>query len=164
MKKIVKIQSISDLITNSSTEAFVVYDKSNMRDIKNLVNSILSLLNPYKTFDDYFTIEMLINYDDLHWIFERYYEDEDFYEEIPEFKTYSEMGYEEATKFLKSLPLKRVEEIFDWANNDNWDRRYQLYEGFVVNAKDGNDPVVKRVATAINHVDNIFDVDYSSDY
>lgn len=106
MKKIVKIQSISDLITNSSTEAFVVYDKSNMRDIKNLVNSILSLLNPYKTFDDYFTIEMLINYDDLHWIFERYYEDEDFYEEIPEFKTYSEMGYEEATKFLKSLLLK----------------------------------------------------------
>ena len=46
---------------------------------KNLVNSILSLLNPYKTFDDYFTIEMLINYDDLHWIFERYYEDEDFF-------------------------------------------------------------------------------------
>lgn len=116
MKYGINIQSISDLITNSSTEAFVVYDKGNIEDIKNLVDSILSLLDPSKTFDDYFTIEMLINYDDLHWIFERYYEDED------------------------------------------------LYEGFIVNVKDENDPVVKRVATAINHVDNIFDVDYSSNY
>lgn len=160
----INIQSISDLITNSSTEAFVVYDKSNIRDIKNLVNSILSLIDSSKTFDDYFTIEMLINYDDLHWIFDTYCEDEDFYDEVPEFKTYSEMGYEEAKKFLESLPLEKIKSIFDWANDENYYRRYQLYEGFVVNTKDENDPIVKKVASVINNVDNIFDVDYSSDY
>lgn len=164
MKKIAKIQSISDLITNSSTEAFVVYDEGNIRDIKNLVNSILSLLDPSKTFDDYFTIEMLINYDDLQWIFERYYEDEECYDDVPELKGFGEMDNEEAQRFLESLPLERVKQIFDWANDDNWYRRYQLYEGFVVNAKDENDPIAQKVAIAINNVDDIFDVDYSSDY
>lgn len=164
MKKIAKIQSISDLITNSSTEAFVVYDEGNIRDIKNLVNSILSLLDPSKTFDDYFTIEMLINYDDLQWIFERHYEDEECYDDVPELKGFGEMDNEEAQRFLESLPLERVKQIFDWANDDDWYRRYQLYEGFVVNAKDENDPIAQKVAIAINNVDDIFDVDYSSDY
>lgn len=164
MKKIAKIQSISDLITNSSTEAFVVYDEGNIRDIKNLVNSILSLLDPSKTFDDYFTIEMLINYDDLQWIFERYYEDEECYDDVPELKDFGEMDNEEAQRFLESLPLERVKQIFDWANDDDWHKRYRLYEGFVVNAKDENDPIAQKVAIAINNVDDIFDVDYSSDY
>lgn len=162
--KIAKIQSISDLITNSSTEAFVVYDKGNIKDIKNLVDAILSLLDPSKTFDDYFTIEMSVNYDDLNWIFERYYEDENYYEDIPEFKTYSEMGVEEAREFVETLPIERMEEIFDWANDDNWDVRYRLYEGFIVNAKDENDPIAQKVAIAISGIDCIFDVDYSSNY
>lgn len=162
--RIAKIQSISDLITNSSTEAFVVYDKGNVEDIKNLVDSILSLIDSSKTFDDYFTIEMLINYDDIQWIFDRYYESDECYEDVPELKTYSKLEGEEATKFIESLPVERLDEIVDWANDDNLYRRYQLYEGFVVNAKDENDPIVKKVACVINNVDNIFDVDYSSDY
>ena len=162
--RIAKIQSISDLITNSSTEAFVVYDKGNVEDIKNLVDSILSLLDPSKTFDDYFTIEMLINYDDIQWIFDRYYESDGCYEDVPELKTYSELEGKEATKFIESLPVERLDEIVDWANDDNWYRRYQLYEGFVVNAKDESDPVTRKVASVINNMDNIFGVDYSSDY
>lgn len=158
-----KIQSISDLITNSSTEVFLTYSSRTAEDIRDLVTSVLSLVDPSKTFDDYFTIRMLINYDALHWIFERYYKDEEFYEDIPELKNYGDMSCEEANKYLESLPLERIEEIFDWAN-DNWCRRYQFYEGFSVDAKDENDPVTKRVAIAINNVDNIFGVDYSSDY
>lgn len=161
----INIQSISDLITNSSTEAFVVYDESNIKDIKNLVNHILSLLDSSKTFDDYFTIEMLINYDDLNWIFDQYYENEDYYEDVPEFKTYGEMGLKEARNFVESLPIDRIEKIFDWANDCcYWDRRYRLYEGFSVNAKDENNPLVHKVAIAINNIDTIFNVDYSSDY
>lgn len=158
-----KIQSISDLITNSSTEVFVVYHESNIEAIKNLVDSILSLLDPSKKFDDYFAIEMEINYDDLNWIFERYYEDEEYYDDIPELVAYRDMGSKEASKFLETLPIERIKKIFDWANNNDWDRRYQLYEGFIVNAK-SDDPIVRKVAIAINNVDNIFDIDYSSDY
>lgn len=162
--RIAKIQSISDLITNSSTEAFVVYDKGNVRDIKNLVDSILSLIDSSKTFDDYFTIEMLINYDDIQWIFDGYYESDECYEDVPELKTYSELEGEEATKFIESLPVERLDEIVDWANDDNLYRRYQPYEGFIVNAKDESDPVTRKVAAVINNMDNIFGVDYSSDY
>lgn len=158
-----KIQSISDLITNSSTEVFVVYHESNIEAIKNLVDSILSLLDPSKKFDDYFTIEMEINYDDLNWIFERYYEDEEYYDDIPELVAYRDMGSKEASKFLETLPIERIKKIFDWANDNGWNGRYQLYEGFVVNAKT-DDPIARKVAIAINNVDNIFDIDYSSDY
>lgn len=158
-----KVQSISDLITNSSTEAFVVYDEGNVEDIKNLVNSILSLLDSSKTFDDYFTIEMEINYDELDSIFWRHREDDKLFDKFPEFKTYSELD-KDYFKFLESIPLDRVQEIFDYVNEGSWDRRYRLYEGFVVNAKDENDPIAQKVAIAINNIDNIFDVDYSSDY
>ena len=53
----IKIQSISDIITNSSTEVFIVYDSSNIDSIKQLVNAILSSDGHY-TFDDLFTIKM----------------------------------------------------------------------------------------------------------
>lgn len=162
--KTINIQSVSDLITNSSTEVFVVYSKSNVKDIKNLVNSILSLLDPSKTFDDYFTIEMLINYEDLFMVFDRYSEDDEFYSDFPEFEKYNGLSYDEGQKYVESIPAERVEEIFDWYNNDAYDRLYSEYEGFIVNAKDENDPVARKVAKVINSIDNIFDIDYSSEY
>ena len=39
----VKIQSISDVITNSSTEVFIVYDSSNIDSIKQVIDAILSI-------------------------------------------------------------------------------------------------------------------------
>lgn len=56
-----KIQSISDLITNSSTEVFIVWEESIMDTIKELVNGILALTSN-KTFEDYFDIKMIYDY------------------------------------------------------------------------------------------------------
>ena len=56
----IKIQSISDVITNSSTSVFVVYDEGNIKTIKELVNSILEISGEY-TFDDLFDIQMIVN-------------------------------------------------------------------------------------------------------
>lgn len=156
--KTINIQSISDLITNSSTEAFVVYDQGNVEDIKNLVNSILSLLDSSKTFDDYFTIEMLVNYEDLDWILGRHCNDETLYEEIPELKTYNEA--QDVQTFLESLTVERIEAIFEWENDSSWEHHWYPYEGFMINAK-SVDPTVQKVATVINSIDNIFSVDYS---
>ena len=36
----IKIQSMTDVITNSSTSVFCVYEPQNIKTIKNLVNSI----------------------------------------------------------------------------------------------------------------------------
>lgn len=56
-----KIQSISNLITNSSTEVFLTYSSRTAKDIRNLVTSILSLVDPSKTFDDYFNSSYINN-------------------------------------------------------------------------------------------------------
>ena len=65
----IKIQSISDVITNSSTEIYTVWDRNKIgKTIKDMVNSILNLGQADLCFDDLFTIE-------IHW------EDEDNWEE-----------------------------------------------------------------------------------
>ena len=43
MEKVIKIQSVSDIITNSSSEVFMVYDVDGLERIKELVNAVLSL-------------------------------------------------------------------------------------------------------------------------
>lgn len=162
MTSTINIQSISDLITNSSTEVFVVYEKSNIQSIKDIVDAVLSLIDPSKKFDDYFNIEMNIDYDELDSIFERYSEDTQYYGEIPELKVYSDLDYEKTNGYLYSLPTDRIEEIIDWANNVSW-RDYRAYEGISITAK-SDDPVVKRVAEVIGKIDDIFYIDYNNNY
>lgn len=52
-----KILSISDVITNSSSEVFVYFDKTSEKKLKELVDVILGTFKVPKTFDDLFTIE-----------------------------------------------------------------------------------------------------------
>lgn len=52
-----KILSISDVITNSSSEVFVYFDKTSEKKLKELVDTILATFDVPKTFDDLFTIE-----------------------------------------------------------------------------------------------------------
>lgn len=123
-KKTVKIQSVSDIITNSSTEVFMVYDDSAFKNIKELVNTILALAGSDQTFDDLFEIKACVN--------------EYFIEEYPEYANLSEdellakaqeiddesyegypyvNGYEVTAKDVKDAPtakiLSRIDEIFD---------------------------------------------------
>ena len=60
MKVDIKIQSISDVVTNSSTEVFIRFNQGNKQDIKNIVDALLAIGSNYR-FDDLFTIEMCIN-------------------------------------------------------------------------------------------------------
>lgn len=64
----VKIQSISDIITNSSSEVFVIYDQNGIDTIKDIVNSILKLAKSEYSCDDLFDIQLV--WDD---IVEEYY-------------------------------------------------------------------------------------------
>lgn len=52
-----KIIGFSDVITNSSSEVFTIYDESGIQKIKDIVNSVLQLAGSSKRFDDLFTIE-----------------------------------------------------------------------------------------------------------
>lgn len=88
MKKyIFKIQSISDIITNSSTEVFMVYDESAFKRIKEIVNAILESTGFEQRFDDLFEIKVT---------------DEDNYD-----------GYEVVAKDVKNAKLAKVLSGFD---------------------------------------------------
>lgn len=66
------IQSAGDIITNSSTEVYTVWNREKTeKTIKDLVNSLLELGNTDLKFDDLFTIE-------FHWGGENNYKDYDF--------------------------------------------------------------------------------------
>lgn len=64
------INSITDVITNSSTSVFVVYDEGNIKTIKELVNSILEISGEY-TFDDLFDIQMIVNEEAIENFFDK---------------------------------------------------------------------------------------------
>lgn len=157
----INIQSISDLITNSSTEVFVVYEESNIKSIKELVNAILSLNGIDKTFDDYFKIEMMVNYDSLGYALEDLYDEDNPNDEIPEAAKFNNIEWEEQEDYLRTIPDKRAVEIIEAANNKRWSR-YRPYEGILITSK-VDDPVVEKVASVINRIDSIFEIDYSSD-
>lgn len=158
----INIQSISDLITNSSTEVFVVYDKDNINSIKELVNAILSLNGNDKTFDDYFEIEMLINYDLVTDALDYFIDEVIRYDNLPEIEIYNTLTPNEQEEYVKNLPIDRIEEIIQAYGSYTWSR-CSAYFGFSVTAKT-DDPIVEKVANVINCIDNIFEIDYSDNY
>lgn len=62
---IFKIQSISDVITNSSTEVYITYYPSDKDAIINVVNAILAI-NGGGKFEDYFEFKWYPNEDFLY--------------------------------------------------------------------------------------------------
>lgn len=71
-----KIRSITDVITNSSTEVFAYVDKDTIEKIKELFNLIVSLTSGKGCFDDYFEISLIPNkYAEEYWDGEKPWED-----------------------------------------------------------------------------------------
>jgi hypothetical protein len=146
--KPIKIQSISDIITNSSTEVFCMYSQHDKEEIKKLVNAILALSNSVVTFDDLFEIKMDVNWDAAYHIW-----DND--EEISE-KYESEEALYEFLKTLNDEQLKEYEQKFEGCYTDV---PMSLYDGYTVSVKPGvvETETVKKAKEAINYIKNIFD-------
>lgn len=58
MQLIIPFHSFVDLITNSSTEIYILASESTIKFIKQLVDNILTEGGSTKTFDDMFTAEL----------------------------------------------------------------------------------------------------------
>lgn len=146
--KPIKIQSISDIITNSSTEVFCMYSQRDKEEIKKLVNAILALSNSVVTFDDLFEIKMDVNWDAAYCIY-----DND--EEISE-KYESDDAFFEFLKTLNDEQLKEYEKKFEGCYTDT---PMTLYNGYTVSVKQGvvETETVKKAKEAINYIKNIFD-------
>lgn len=149
MKTDIKIQSISDIITNSSTEVFTVYSRSDLNTVKDIVNAILAIDGRY-TFDDLFTIHMSIDdyaiedlYNDSKSLQERFRDADELYD------------------LLINADPEVVKEFEDMYSDQYYYRR-TFYNGYYVRLKEGieNSEVLTAARNAINRFDCIFEHDY----
>ena len=151
-----KINSMTDVITNSSTSVFVVYAESNIDSIKELVNSILAIDGRY-TFDDLFNISLEFNYD----IIERYAEQ--LSEEFSEFAQ-DNADYEKIlNSFDEEKKSRLADELWDFINYDYEYCNKSPYDYISVTIKKDS-PEIEKAAELISNIDRIFDIDYCSDY
>ena len=123
MKKyIFKIQSVSDIITNSSTEVFMVYDESAFRSIKEIVNAILESTGFEQRFDDLFEIKAIVS--------------EGFLEDYPEYNGCSEDEIIEAARQI------------DEDNYDGW----PYVNNYEVVAKDVKDVKLAKILSGFDRI------------
>lgn len=145
--------SITDVITNSSTSVFVVHKESDIDSIKELVNAILAIDGNY-TFDDLFEISLEFNYDAIDYYLNN------LGEEFEEFETTNdwEALINSYDSDKKQLLADRLWECMD----DDWDACHKSpYEYIQVIPKK---EIAKKAADLISRMDEIFDINYYSNY
>ena len=145
---ILKIQSISDVITNSSTEIYTIYTKNDIETIKNIVNALLAV-NGDSTFDDLFNIELLINDSVFEYLWEDSTEIQEQYPNRDDFYDYLE-------KLTDESELDRLEDI--WYDTHSWSCYMSFYDGYVVSIKPEIEKTEKleKAMQAIQTLDSIF--------
>lgn len=130
----IKIQSISDIITNSSSEVYITYYPSDKDAIINVVNAILAI-NGEGKFEDYFEFEWIPNED---FLYDKWEEDRI---EIP-FEQWKES----------------LSEDYLFEKHERWDDYRNFIEGYSITAKD---PKNSKAAYLLTSLDSIFATDIS---
>ena len=149
----IKIQSISDIITNSSTEVFTIYRRYNIQDIKDLVNSLFKLISNLR-FDDFFTITLHINeyvIDDLY----------DSYEELQnQFNSSSELY-----TYLEGLSDQEIRR-YEYMADELSDLHVPFYSGYHIKQKPGVEltPRLIEALQKLNNLDCLFQHEWGEMY
>lgn len=158
-----KIKSLTDVITNSSTEVFTIYNKGAINKIKEMVNSILALSDTTSnlTFDDLFEVDYCFDI----------YEIEELINQLAE--KLKERGNKEHAEAIKATVTTEEElwnyskqhniydvvmEIIEEIDNDTYD--YRMVDGIHIKAK--NNPNVDKAKLGkavemLNNIDHIFE-------
>ena len=129
-----KIQSISDVITNSSTEVYITYYPADKDAIINVVNAILAI-NGGGKFEDYFEFKWIPNED---FLYDEWVDDE------------IKIPFEQ---WVESLP-----ESFLFSEYERYGDCHNFIEGYSITAKD---PKNSKAADLLTSLDSIFTTDVS---
>lgn len=106
----IKVKSITDVITNSSTEVFTFYNDGGIKTVKDTVNAILAINSDNKyTFDDLFEIKYTFAFD---------YINDDWYDD----HLHLYLTDEENNKLVKYMASSKYQ-----------DREYEKYLPFLNN-------------------------------
>lgn len=110
----IKLHSVTDLITNSSTTIYTFSEKSEVA-FKLLVNEFLKTLGVNKTCDDVFTVAITPNGWDRHWDYARYDGDYDLK------RWATDLGYDKFNGYMDDVFLNKLPKP-DWLQEmeDEW--------------------------------------------
>ena len=62
----IKVQSFGDIITNSSSEVYTMYDRRGVDSVKNAVEQLIKAINPDINIDDHLTIDLVPDNTDIY--------------------------------------------------------------------------------------------------
>ena len=149
---VITIQSISDIITNSSTEVYTIYTKNDIKTIKSIVNALLAV-NGDLTFDDLFDIELIINDSVFEYLWNDSPELQKEYPNEDDFNKYLETC-------TNQKDLDRFEDI--WYDT-RWEYYISFYDGYSVTLKPGIEKTEKleQAIKAVQTLDSIFNHEVS---
>lgn len=157
-KVIFKISSITDVITNSSTEVFQIYDDSSFNNLKELVNNILALSNSDLKFDDLFDIKLVIEYDYIIDAYEDYLNKLNNGEKAVKFR---DADYNEQYKMLEDEDYEVQLQLAREYDETNYGEGNPAINGYVVSLKDDvnieNKELAKKIAGQLSHMDSLFE-------
>ena len=150
----IKIQSMVDVITNSSTSVFTLYSIHDKNTIRDIVDAILAV-NGDLRFDDLFDIRMMWSeyaaqylWEDSTELQQQFPNDEDFYSYL---------------ETLSDEELLKYEKMWDNDCSYNYDYCTSFFDGYIVTLKEGLEktPVLENAISAIHRLDSIFEHDAS---
>lgn len=149
----IKIQSISDIITNSSTEVFTIYKQYNIQDIKDLVNALFKLISNLR-FDDFFTITLCINEYVIIDLYDCYKELQDQFDSSEELYTY--------LKGLSDQEIRKYEHMADEMS----DLHVPFYSGYIIKQKPEVEltPRLLEALQKLNNLDCLFQHEWGEIY
>lgn len=159
---ILKIRSFTDVITNSSSEVFTVYNKDAIKNIKQLVNAILAINDQTNqvTFDDIFNIGYSIWYSENDDVFE------DIISEIEKthgtqytefIRTHSDEDDVLEKYFKENNLYDTVIKVIDSIDDEERD---SVVHGLYITAKDNSsfdEEKVSKAVSVLNYIDSIFE-------
>lgn len=149
-----KIQSISDVITNSSTEVFIVIHYSDIEAIKNIVNAILRIDSDLK-FDDLFEASFEVEEYALERIFDCWDDYKNYFNDAEQPK-----DYEELDKMIHSLSEASIKLLSGDFNDSQWDSGLRFFSSITINPKEINNNKHAAAARAIESIQSLFELDY----
>ena len=135
------IQSLSDIITNSSSETYTILQGDSIESVKKIIDSILDLAGHGFHWDDFFKIEEGFDEDYARDLHKDYWEDSDDHEEGDEYK---EPTYEELLDFVHDY------------NDANW----VIGEGSIIETYmvfTTTDPDSKLAASLLHKLNDLFE-------
>lgn len=148
----IKIQSVSDIITNSSTEVFTIYTSKDLETIKSIVNAILAI-NGSTTFDDLFNIGLMPDEYKIEQLYDENADIREKYQTLDDFDN-----------FINGASDEELQEIAERWQDDHYDYYGNtFFSGYWVTLKKGIEltPTLEQAIRAINTFDSIFEHDAS---